>query len=78
MLSLQTKLDQIARERAVLALLRELAGLGLREGDHVRNVETAEVGQLIVLRADDGEPQAVVVLPSGTRARFDSRWRRDG
>ncbi len=76
MLSLQTKLDQIARERAVLALLRELATLGLREGDCVRNADTGEIGRLTVLRAGDTEPRAMVALPSGAQARFDARWRR--
>ena len=75
MQTLQTKLDQIARERAVLALLRDLAALGLREGDRVRNAETGEVGQISVTRADDA-PRAVVTLPSGAPAAFDGRWRR--
>lgn len=78
MLSLQTKLDLIARERAVLALLRELAAAGLREGDCVRNADTGEIGRLTVLRAGDAEPRAMVVLPSGAQDRFDARWRREG
>lgn len=77
MQTLQTKLDQIARERAVLALLRELAALGLREGDPVRNVESGEVGRLTVTRADDA-PRAVVTLPAGGQAAFDDCWQRFG
>ena len=75
MLSLQSKLDLIARDRAVIALLRELAAGGLCEGDCVRHAQTGETGVLNVER-NDAEPRAVVVLASGARAAFDSFWRR--
>lgn len=77
MQTLQTKLDQIARERAVLALLRDLAARGLREGDRLRNADTGEVGQLVVARDDDA-PRAVVRLASGAQAAFDARWHGTG
>lgn len=76
MRTLQDRLDQIARERAVLALLQDLAARGLREGDPVRHVDTGEVGQLNIAR-DGGEPRTVVVLRSGASAAFDRCWRRD-
>jgi len=74
-LSLQSKLDQIARDLEVLALLRQLAAQGLREGDRVRHVATGEAGYLNVTRENDA-PRAVVVLSSGSRTTFGIGWQR--
>jgi hypothetical protein len=74
-LSLQSKLDLIAHDLDVLALLRWLAAQGLCEGDRVRHTASGEIGYLNVTREDD-MPCAVVVLPSGSRAAFDPGWQR--
>lgn len=65
-LSLQNKLDRIAHEREVLALMRELARAGLREGDAVHHAATGDTGRLWIDR--EGHPPRVVVL-TGTGAR---------
>jgi len=74
-LSLQHKLDQIAHDREVLALLRELARQGLREGDMVSRSD-GHAGQIAIER-QDAAPRIVVVTPSGDREPFDRvSWRR--
>jgi hypothetical protein len=74
-LSLQNKLDQIAHDREVLALLRELARHGLREGDTVSRLD-GPTGQIAIDR-QDALPRIVVVTPSGDREPFDRvSWRR--
>lgn len=73
-LTLQGKLDLIAHDLDVLALLRALAAQGLCEGDCVRNAASGAIGHLIVTREED-EPRAVVLLASGSRAAFDSGWK---
>jgi hypothetical protein len=73
-LSMQSKLDLIAHDLDVLALLRALAAQGLCEGDCVRNAVSGETGHLMVTREED-EPRAVVLLASGSRATFDSTWK---
>ena len=50
-LSLDRKLAAIARDRAVLHLLRDLAGWGLREGDRVCHRSTGMPGRLVIDRA---------------------------
>ncbi len=55
--SLQQRLDQVSRERDVLAVLREFARHGLREGDRVLNLRTAIAGRLRVdCNAPDPSP----------------------
>lgn len=77
-LSLQNKLDQIAHDRDVLALLRELARQGLREGDEVRSVAGDRQGRVQVLRHDQ-PPRAVVQLDGGAYEDYSAeRWRRRG
>jgi hypothetical protein len=74
-LSLQNKLDQIAHDRDVLALLRELARQGLREGDAVARVDGTR-GQIAIDR-QESPPRIVVATVSGSREPFDLRnWRR--
>jgi hypothetical protein len=75
-LSLQNKLDQIAHDREVLALLRELARQGLREGDIVARADGTR-GQIAIDR-QEASPRIVVATDSGSREPFDPRgWRRD-
>lgn len=76
-LSLQDKLDRIAQERRVLALLRELMRDGLHDGDDLRHRISDRRGRLAVLRS--AEPQAVVVMDDGTQVAFTAdEWRRRG
>lgn len=78
MLSLQAKLDQIAREREILAVLQSLARLGFREGDAVVNVSSHQAGQIAVQR-DDGPAVAVVRTAAGSVEAFDANlWRSAG
>ena len=49
-LSLQEKLDRIAHERDVLALQRELAQGGMREGDTVFALDGKARGRLLIAR----------------------------
>lgn len=75
MLSLQDKLDQIAREREVLAVRMALALQGLREGDTVRNVHSGALGHLAVVR-DSVAVAAVVRTESGEEERYVAeQWR---
>ena len=75
-LSLQDKLDRIAHERDVLALRRELATSGLREGDTVLAVDGGARGRLLIVR-DETPPRLRVVADDGTTADFSPcRWRR--
>ena len=75
-LSLQNKLDQIAHDREVLALLRELARQGLREGDGVVRGDDGTRGQIAIDRQESA-PRIVVALASGSREPFDLHtWRR--
>lgn len=74
-LSLQNKLDQIAHDREVLSLLRELARHGLREGDPVARADGTR-GQIAIDR-QEASPRVVVTIASGSREPFDLRtWRR--
>lgn len=76
-LSLQGKLDRIAHERDVLALLRMLAAHGLREGDRVRHRHQPLTGKLAVNRAEE-PPQAVIIAADGTQHPFRAdHWRAD-
>lgn len=75
-LTLQHKLDRIAHDRDVLALLRDLAREGLREGDLLRHATSGVIGRLAVAR-DEDPPRPVVVCAGGTREPYESRaWRR--
>lgn len=76
-LSLQNKLDQIAHDRDVLALLRDLAREGLREGDPVRRADDGTPGRVTIDR-QGSPPRIVVATEIGSRLPFDlARWRRD-
>ncbi len=75
-LSLQDKLNRIAHEREVLALARELARHGLRDGDRVVGTDGAGVGQLMISR-DEKPPRLLVLADDGTRASYSpALWRR--
>ena len=73
-LSLQNKLDRIAHEREVLALMRELARAGLREGDAVHHAAAGDAGRLWIER--NGRPPRVVVLTDkgGQEAYSATQW----
>jgi hypothetical protein len=76
-LSLQSKLDQIAHERDVLALLRELARDGLREGDAVRRIDDGTAGRVAIDRRES-PPRIVVATAAGGREPFSAaNWRRE-
>lgn len=75
-LSLQNKLDQIAHDRDVLALLRDLARQGLCEGDPVRRADDGTPGRLTIDR-QESPPRIVVATEIGSRLPFDlAHWRR--
>lgn len=75
-LSLQDKLDRIAHERDVLALQRQLAQSGLREGDPVLALDGDGRGRLLIDR-DESPPRLRVRADDGSLADFlPSRWRR--
>jgi hypothetical protein len=75
-LSLQDKLDRIAHERDVLALQRELARGGLREGDAVCALDGDARGRLRITR-DEHPPRLRVLGDDGTVSDFSAaRWRR--
>lgn len=75
-LSLQQKLDRIAHERDVLALQRELARGGLREGDRVRSLDSGARGRLVIAR-DESPPRLHVLADDGTLTDFSAAyWRR--
>ena len=75
-LSLQQKLDRIAHERDVLALQRDLARDGLREGDPVRALDGNAFGRLLIAR-DETPPRLRVRAEDGTLTDFSSSgWRR--
>jgi hypothetical protein len=75
-LSLQHKLDQIAHDRDVLALLRELARQGLREGDPVRRAADGTPGRLAIDRGES-PPRVVVATDLGDYEPFSLlHWRR--
>lgn len=75
-LSLQNKLDRIAHDRDVLALLRELARVGLREGDTVRDLRSGARGQVAIERQEE-PPRIVVATDDGSREPFSlDHWRR--
>ncbi|HRZ00406.1 MAG TPA: hypothetical protein P5024_02520 [Burkholderiaceae bacterium] len=72
-LSLDQKLDAIARDRAVLAALRNLARCGLREGDLLRHRDVGLFGRLGVCRAPDG-PRLVVISCQGEQHPYTEDW----
>jgi hypothetical protein len=75
-LSLQEKLDRIAHERDVLALQRELAQGGLREGDIVRAADGNVRGRLTITR-NESPPRLRVVADDGTLSDYSvASWRR--
>jgi hypothetical protein len=75
-LSLQDKLDRIAHERDVLALQRELAQNGLREGDAVLARDGSTGGRLLIAR-DESPPRLRVLADDGTLADFSAcGWQR--
>jgi len=75
-LSLQDKLDRIAHERDVLALQRDLARSGLREGDTVLALDGGARGRLLIAR-DETPPRLRVLADDGKASDFaPSRWRR--
>lgn len=75
-LSLQNKLDRIAHDRDVLALLRELARVGLCEGDAVRDQRSGARGRIEIERQED-PPRIVVATDDGSREPFClDHWRR--
>jgi len=75
-LSLQEKLDRIAHEREVLALQRDLARDGLREGDAVRALDGGGRGRLLIAR-DESPPRLRVQAEDGSLGDFStSCWRR--
>lgn len=63
-LSLQEKLDRIAHDRDVLALQRELARDGLREGAAVRRIDGDGTGRVLIAR-DEQPPRLLVRLDDG-------------
>lgn len=74
--SLQDKLDRIAHERDVLALQRELARDGLREGDAVRQVGGEASGRLLIDR-NVQPPRLCVRADDGTLTEYSPvLWRR--
>lgn len=76
-LSLQNKLDHIAHERDVLALLRDLARHGLREGDVVRRADGLP-GRLAIER-QESPPRVVVATEVGSREPYHSEhWQPVG
>jgi hypothetical protein len=75
-LSLQDKLDRIAHERDVLALQRELAQRGLREGDTVLALDGGRRGRLLIAR-DESPPRLRVQAADGAIAEYcASSWQR--
>lgn len=75
-LSLQEKLDRIAHERDVLALQRDLAQCGLREGDPLRSLDGSARGRLLIDR-DESPPRLLVRTDDGTLSDYSAtRWRR--
>ncbi len=75
-LSLQHKLDQIAHDRDVLALLRDLARHGLREGDRVRRAADGTPGLLAIDRRES-PPRVVVAIDVGNSEPFSLlHWQR--
>jgi hypothetical protein len=72
-LSIGQKLDAIARDRAVLAALRQLARCGLREGDLLRHRAAGLYGRLGVCRNPEG-PQLVVTTSQGERHPYTADW----
>ena len=75
-LSLQNKLDRIAHDRDVLALLRELARFGLCEGDAVRDLRNGVRGRVEIERQED-PPRIMVATDDGSREPFSlEHWRR--
>lgn len=75
-LSLQDKLDRIAHDRDVLDLQRQLAHVGLCEGDRVQSRDGGAAGRLLIAR-DEQPPRLLVQADDGTRSDYSSRsWRR--
>lgn len=73
-LSLQEKLDRIAHDRDVLAVLRDLARQGLKDGDAVVHLGDGSRGRLNVSR---DQTQVIVVRDDGTEVPFNrSEWMR--
>lgn len=75
-LSLQEKLDRIAHERDVLALLRDLAREGLREGDPVQSLAGGGAGRLLIAR-EENPPRLLVRHSDGSDSEYSPAcWRR--
>lgn len=75
-LTLQDKLDRIAHERDVLAVMKDLARYGLREDDAVRHIDGDRVGYLVVNRQAP-LPHALVRTTDGKEEPFSPLlWRR--
>lgn len=75
-LSLQQKLDRIARERDILALQRDLAQRGLREGDLVLAVDGGGRGRVLIAR-DESPPRLRVLRDDGSFSEYSpALWRR--
>lgn len=72
-LSLQEKLETLAREREVLMALRDLARRGLREGDLLKHSIDGCEGRLTVQRTG---PAAGILVQTGdgTRLPYSSDW----
>ena len=69
-ISLQSRLDAVARERAVLAVARALAERGLVEGTPMQRVRGDAAGRLEIAR-DDAAPRAVIRRADGAVEAFD-------
>jgi len=75
-LTLQEKLDRIAHERDVLALQRDLAREGLREGDPVHSVSGGGAGLLLIARGEH-PPRLLVRHSDGSISEYSPAcWRR--
>lgn len=71
-LSLQAKLDQIARDREILALKSDLIRQGLREGDRVRDLDGQFTGRVLIVR-EPTPPRIVVATDAGAQLAFAGR-----
>lgn len=77
--SLQSRLDAIAHERAALAIAQQLAAQGLLEGAELHRTGSApsaiESRGLLEIARDRSPPQAVVRLDDGSAVPYSpERW----